>query len=140
MFVAAVSEFDQVLEEDNMTNSLEESLQLFETITASDFFKSTPIVLFLNKIDVLKEKVAEGINFSRYFPEYCERDGDFDAIIDYISDQFADRKVKNEQDYDERPLYIHQTCATDTENIKVVFSMVHDIILSNIFSEIGMGY
>ena len=52
MFVAAVSEFDQVLEEDNMTNSLEESLQLFETITASDFFKSTPIVLFLNKIDV----------------------------------------------------------------------------------------
>jgi len=39
MFVAAVSEFDQVLEEDNMTNSLEESLQLFETITASDFFQ-----------------------------------------------------------------------------------------------------
>ena len=140
MFVAAVSEFDQVLEEDNMTNSLEESLQLFETITASDFFKSTPIVLFLNKIDVLKEKVAEGIKFSRYFPEYCGRDDEFDSIIDYVSDQFAERKAKNEHDYDDRPLYIHQTCATDTENIKIVFSMVHDIILNNIFSEIGMGY
>ena len=140
MFVAAVSEFDQVLEEDGFTNSLEESLQLFETLTASDFFKCTPVVLFLNKKDVLEEKVAEGIKFSKYFPEYCGTEGNFNAIIEYISDQFAERKMKTEQEYDERPLYIHQTCATDTENIKLVFSMVQEVILNNIFAEIGMGY
>ena len=140
MFVAAVSEFDQVLEEDGFTNSLEESLQLFETLTASDFFKSTPVVLFLNKKDVLEAKVAEGIKFSKYFPEYCGTEGDYTSIIEYISDQFAERKMKNESEYDERPLYIHQTCATDTENIKLVFSMVQEVILNNIFAEIGMGY
>ena len=140
MFVAAVSEFDQVLEEDGMTNSLEESFQLFETITASDFFKSTPMVLFLNKKDVLQEKIAKGIKVSMYIPDYEGKEGDYESIINYISDEFAERKAKSEHEYDDRPLYIHQTCATDTQNIKVVFSMVHDIILNNIFSEIGMGY
>ena len=140
MFVAAVSEFDQVIEEDGFTNSLEESLQLFETISASDFFKTTPLVLFLNKKDILVEKISEGIKFSRYFPDYSGKEGDYDSIINYISDEFMDRKTKNEHDYEERPLYIHQTCATDTQNIKIVFSMVQDIILQNIFSEIGIGY
>ena len=139
MFVAAVSEFDQVLEEDGFTNSLEESLQLFETILASDFFTSTPIVLFLNKKDVLEEKIREGIKVSKYFPEYIGPEGDYNSIIEYISDEFAIRKTRNrDDDEDERPLYIHQTCATDTQNIQVVFSMVKEIILNNIFSQIGM--
>ena len=139
MFVAAVSEFDQVLEEDRFTNSLEESLQLFETILASDFFSSTPVVLFLNKKDVLEEKIREGIKISQYFPEYIGPEGDYDSVIEYISDEFAIRKTNTrDEDDDERPLYIHQTCATDTQNIQVVFSMVKEIILSNIFSQIGM--
>ena len=116
MFVAAVSEFDQVIEEDGFTNSLEESLQLFETISASDFFKTTPLVLFLNKKDILVEKISEGIKFSRYFPDYSGKEGDYNSIINYISDEFMDRKTKNEHDYEERPLNIHQTCAPDGPN------------------------
>ena len=39
MFLAAVSEFDQVLEEDNTQNRLEESLNLFGTILSYHWFR-----------------------------------------------------------------------------------------------------
>ena len=141
MFVAAVSEFDQVIEEDGFTNSLEESLQLFETILASDFFTSTPTVLFLNKKDVLEQKIRDGVKVSKYFPEYIGPEGDYDSIMEYISDEFAlrNRRSTKAEYEEERALYIHQTCATDTQNILVVFGMVKEIILNNIFSQIGMG-
>ena len=133
MFVAAVSEFDQVLEEDGFTNSLDESLQLFETIIASDFFSSTPIILFLNKKDVLEEKLRAGIKISMYFPDYSGPENDYLAVVGFIADEFA---IRNKND-EERPLYVHQTCATDTQNIRVVFSVVEQLILDNIFSQIG---
>ena len=133
MFIAAVSEFDQTLEEDGFTNSLDESLQLFETILASDFFASTPIILFLNKKDVLEEKLRAGIKISVYFPDYIGPEADYFAVMGFIADQFA---IRN-KDKEDRPLYVHQTCATDTQNIRVVFSVVEQLILDNIFSQIG---
>ena len=39
MFLAAISEYDQVLEEDNVTNRLTESLTLFGTILSYKWFK-----------------------------------------------------------------------------------------------------
>ena len=52
LFIASLSEYDQVLYEDRTKNRMEESLQLFEGICKLPWFKNTPIILFLNKQDL----------------------------------------------------------------------------------------
>lgn len=57
LFCAALSEYDQMLREDPTTNRMKESLVLFDEIVNSPWFRNTPIVLFLNKMDLFKEKI-----------------------------------------------------------------------------------
>ena len=48
---------EQVLAEDETTNRMNESLRLFKTILEYHWFKDTNVILFLNKKDLLEEKV-----------------------------------------------------------------------------------
>ena len=57
MFLTAISEYDQVLREDNRTNRMLESVNLFDTILNYQWFLGTAVVLFLNKMDLLREKI-----------------------------------------------------------------------------------
>merc|ERR1711988_1803982 len=52
VFVASCSEFDQKLFEDETQNRLDEAIQLFDQICNSKWFKSTAMILFLNKKDL----------------------------------------------------------------------------------------
>src|SRR3954467_7976686 len=52
MFIASLSEYDQVLAEDRSRNRLKESLDLFEGIINLPWFNDAPIILFLNKDDL----------------------------------------------------------------------------------------
>jgi hypothetical protein len=51
-------------------NSLDVDLQLFETILSFPFFLQTPMILFLNKLDLLQQKVTNGVPFQSYFPDF----------------------------------------------------------------------
>ena len=73
IFLSALSEFDQVLLESNIENRLEESKALFSTILNYGWFEHSSIILFLNKKDLLEEKIMHS-NLVDYFPEY---DGKF---------------------------------------------------------------
>ncbi len=46
----AISEYNQVLVEDGVTNRMDESLKLFESIVNNPFFVETSFILFLNKV------------------------------------------------------------------------------------------
>ena len=59
IFVASLSEYDQRCYEDDTTNRMEESLLLFNEICNSRWFTDSSIILFLNKVDVFREKVRE---------------------------------------------------------------------------------
>lgn len=48
---------------------MEESLALFETISRYPWFRTASVILFLNKKDLLEEKVMRS-HLSDYFPEY----------------------------------------------------------------------
>ena len=50
IFVAAISEYDQVLYEDSQTNRIDEAVKLFDEICNSKWFKNTSMILFLNKV------------------------------------------------------------------------------------------
>ena len=57
LFLVAISEYDQLLFEDETVNRMQEALTLFDSICNSRWFTKTSIILFLNKIDRFKEKL-----------------------------------------------------------------------------------
>lgn len=118
IFLAALSEYDQVLSECENDNRLKESLALFKTILSYQWFQESSTILFLNKTDLLEEKIKQS-HLATYFPQYtgpkCEAEAAKTFILQMYVEQHSDRQ---------KPLFKHYTCATDTENIKVVFKSV----------------
>ncbi|CAB3983576.1 guanine nucleotide-binding G(q) subunit alpha [Paramuricea clavata] len=69
MFLVALSEYDQVLVESDSENRMEESKALFRTIITYPWFQNSSIILFLNKKDLLEEKIMYS-HLADYFPEF----------------------------------------------------------------------
>lgn len=136
IFLTAISEYDQVLAEDNRTNRMKESINLFEIILCYHWFKDRNVVLFLNKKDLLEEKVASGKSpVSVYFPEYSGPDDSYKDIEEFFKNLFLSKNPNP----DERKIYTYVTCATDTKNIEVVDVTVQRIIMEEILKGIGIN-
>jgi len=130
VFCVALSEYDLVLYEDNSTNRMLESLRVFSDVCNS-WFVNTPIILFLNKSDLFREKIKT-VDLGETFPEY-KGGKDFDKASCYIKERFLQIN-KNEN----KSIYSHITCATDTNNIRVVFEAVKDIIFTQCIMKAGL--
>ncbi|GAA5946696.1 hypothetical protein JCM3775_003136 [Rhodotorula graminis] len=121
MFVIAISEYDQLLYEDERVNRLDESMQLWETIAQSRWFCKSAFVLFLNKRDRLAEKVLSGHSpLSSFLPSFTGPDGDVSAAEAFLSQLFKDLYRPSPA----RPLYTHLTCACDQSSTRVVLGAV----------------
>jgi len=69
IFLVAISEYDQVLVEDDTVNRMQEALTLFESIINAKWFVKTSMILFLNKVDLFKEKLKKS-PLKECFPDY----------------------------------------------------------------------
>lgn len=87
IFCVALSEYDQVLLEESSQvctplirntkrwligisqNRMMESLLLFDSVVNSRWFMRTSIILFLNKVDIFKQKLGRS-PLGNYFPDY----------------------------------------------------------------------
>ena len=69
LFMASSSEYDQVLLEDRRTNRVQESKNIFDTIINNRIFENISVILFLNKIDLLVQKVHHS-NILDYFQDF----------------------------------------------------------------------
>ncbi|CAL8297054.1 unnamed protein product [Arctogadus glacialis] len=123
MFLVALSEYDQVLVESDNENRMEESKALFRTIITYPWFQNSSVILFLNKKDLLEEKIAYS-HLVDYFPEFDGPQRDAQAAREFILKMFVDLNPDSD-----KIIYSHFTCATDTENIRFVFAAVKDTIL-----------
>jgi GTPase SAR1 family protein len=131
IFCVAMSEYDLKLYEDDTTNRMFESLKLFKEICNTKWFINTAMILFLNKRDLFEDKIRK-IDLNVCFPEY-NGGKDFEPAAQYIKKQFL---AQNENP--KKVIYTHYTCATDTNNITVVFNAVKDIILNQTLTDAGM--
>ncbi|KAL2100371.1 hypothetical protein ACEWY4_004765 [Coilia grayii] len=133
IFLVALSEYDQVLYESDQENRMVESKALFKTIISSNWFLESSIILFLNKTDLLKEKILHS-HLADYFPAYTGPKHDAESAQKFIlrmyEEQAADRQ---------KFIYSHFTCATDTENIRFVFDAVKHTILRNNLELFNLG-
>jgi len=132
LFTAAISEYDQVIAEDNQTNRVVEAVNLFGEICNSSWFKKTSMILFLNKSDILRQKLKRSISIARYLDDYK---GDFteETAVKYFKGKFMAMNRRPA-----KQVYVHITCATDTQNVQFVFAAVRDIVIRRAFESAGM--
>ncbi|XP_063770521.1 guanine nucleotide-binding protein subunit alpha-15 [Pseudophryne corroboree] len=145
IYLASLSEYDQQLEENRKENRMRESLALFRSVMELPWFKETPIILFLNKTDLLAEKICSS-DLATYFPKFKGPRHDAEAATKYIMRYYEEiflktkildvfGKVKKDG---ARTLYIHETCATDTQNIRKVFNDTKEAVLRKYLIEFGI--
>lgn len=132
MFIASLSEYNQVLAEDRNRNRLTESLDLFEGIANLPWFEKASIILFLNKNDLFEEKVLK-IDIQDYHPEYTGG-LNYDNGLTWIQEEYYDR---NENE--EKTLYCHVTDATNTQNVTFVWKATESIILEQKLKSTGLS-
>ena len=130
LFMVSSSEYDQVLMEDRHTNRLVESMNIFETIVNNKLFFNVSIILFLNKMDLLMEKVKT-VSIKKHFPDFKGDPHRLEDVQRFLVQCF-DRKRRNRS----KPLFHHFTTAIDTENIRFVFHAVKDTILQENLKDI----
>eukprot|EP00298_Acanthocystis_sp_HF-20_P011585 c19463_g1_i6.p1 GENE.c19463_g1_i6~~c19463_g1_i6.p1 ORF type:complete len:349 (+),score=103.17 c19463_g1_i6:130-1176(+) len=132
IFVAALSEYDQVLFEDSNINRMKEALELFDEICRLDYFKHSAFILFLNKYDLFLEKLST--NPINNVPHWIDYTGGADPVNarNYFRDQFFKRNKDSK-----RTIYFHITTATDTSNIQFVFEACKEIILERNIDDSG---
>ncbi|VDK56694.1 unnamed protein product [Anisakis simplex] len=122
IFIAAISEYDQVLFEDETTNRMIESMRLFESICNSRWFINTSMILFLNKKDLFLEKIKK-TSIKIAFPEYKGPQTYEDSV------RFIEEKFEGLNANPEKTIYMHQTCATDTNQVQMILDSVIDMII-----------
>lgn len=151
LFLASSSEFDEYLREDGSTNRLEESCKVFETLVNYKYLKNVEFILFLNKHDLLREKIHL-VNIKNFCSDFYGNPNSITDVENYLISKFAFCKKRKtptpmyslpSQNYqtgnesfldlnfeknDEKSIYSHFTTAIDTNNIKTIFEMVRLMI------------
>jgi len=125
MFCASLIEYDQTLREDETQNRMTESLKLLEQITNSQYFKNTPFIIFLNKTDLLQDKIKQ-VPLTTYFSDF--NGSTYEEACEFIKDKYL--KVYRSS----RQPFVHFTCAISTENINVVFKACRKEVLNSLIN------
>jgi GTPase SAR1 family protein len=133
IFVAALSEYNNVLYEDNSTNRMVEALNLFKEITNNSIFLKTTIILFLNKRDLFEIKIKKNhIKNIEDFKDFSGKRRNYDDGVQYFTKKFLEQAPETSD------VYTHVTCAMDTNNVEVVFNACKDVIMKQNLS--GSGF
>ncbi|KAJ7808986.1 G protein alpha-subunit [Mycena olivaceomarginata] len=128
LFCADLTQYDQMLYEDESVNCIQEALTLFDSICNSRWFVETNMILFLN-IDGLMDKLQRSPLFfppslylffsaaiaADYFPDYTGGDN-FDAVCDY----FLHRFVSLNQSVATKQIRAHYASTMDSQHVKFV--------------------
>ncbi|KAJ7209639.1 guanine nucleotide binding protein, alpha subunit [Mycena pura] len=127
IFLAPLSCFDQVLAEDETVNRLEDSIVLWKMIVSSPLLKETSLILFLNKCDILKAKLASGQKFSEWVVSYGERPNDFEHTSGYMKKKFT--LIAKQHSPEARGIYTYFTSVTDSQSTSDILGSVRDMLV-----------
>ena len=110
---------------------MHESIHLFDQICNSQWFLKTSIILLLNKKDLFEAKIKTS-PLTICFPEYSG-ENTYEETSVYIRAKFEAVKRNDEKD-----IYCHFTCATDTNNIQTVFNATVEVIVRKNLNRSGL--
>eukprot|EP01103_Thecamoeba_quadrilineata_P021583 TRINITY_DN996_c0_g1_i1.p1 TRINITY_DN996_c0_g1~~TRINITY_DN996_c0_g1_i1.p1 ORF type:complete len:352 (-),score=52.24 TRINITY_DN996_c0_g1_i1:103-1158(-) len=118
IFCVALSEYDQVLEEDKFTNRMEEAYNLFKEMLI--WFSNTRFIIVFTKEDLFREKISR-VDLKTCFPSYT--DGcDFEKARAFIEDHFK-KACKSDK------LNVYTINTTDTERVRSILKEVKPLLI-----------
>jgi len=127
IFLAPVSAFDEQLSEDVKVNRLEDSLLLWKAICESKLLTKATLILFLNKCDILKQKIQNGAQLSMYLSGYGDKPNDAATFIKYLKRKFNDAMKSSPNP--QRTGYFYPTSVIDMKATASTLVAVKDGIL-----------
>ncbi|KAK2464076.1 hypothetical protein APHAL10511_003906 [Amanita phalloides] len=128
IFLAPVSAFDEHLAEDVKVNRLEDSLLLWSAICGSKLLERATLILFLNKCDILKQKLKSGIQLSTYLSGYGDRPNEATVFVKYLKKRFNEALQKASPG-SRRASYFYPTSVIDMKATASTLVAVRDGIL-----------
>lgn len=97
---------------------------LWESISNSQWFANSALILFLNKMDLFREKITNNPIIQHGFTDYQGDPTDWKSTSKYFMDKF---RALNRNPHKE--VYGHFTNATDTNLLKITMQSVQDMII-----------
>ncbi|KAF8360509.1 hypothetical protein PRIPAC_87432 [Pristionchus pacificus] len=109
-------------------------MEIFRNIANNPCFgKKTAMIVFLNKLDLFKEKIGSH-PLSQCFKDY-KGPNEFDVAAMYVTERFT--RLVSPDIAHKKPLYVHRTTATDTRNIDKVFESCIDVVFRTTMEKVG---
>ncbi|CAE6431205.1 unnamed protein product [Rhizoctonia solani] len=131
IMIVPVSAFDQTLVEDPSVNRLEDSFSMWRELCMTTTLHHIPVLLFLNKIDLLEKKLHAGIKLSEYWTDYGDRPNEPNSVLQrglrYLTTHFIDMR-KSLGGLDIAPCYIHHTSVVNQTMTRVITTHIRQKI------------
>ncbi|KAI0296788.1 guanine nucleotide binding protein, alpha subunit [Multifurca ochricompacta] len=127
IFLAPISSFDERLREDRRVNRLEDTYMLWQTLCSLQMLAKTQIILFLNKCDLLEQKLRAGVKVRTHVPSFGNRSNDVDTVKKYFQSHF--KEIAKQHSPEPRRFYVHLTSVVDTRGTAATLRTVEDGIL-----------
>mmetsp|Transcript_11570 Transcript_11570/g.13293 ORF Transcript_11570/g.13293 Transcript_11570/m.13293 type:complete len:377 (+) Transcript_11570:473-1603(+) len=146
IFVAALSEYNQVLFEHSGTNRLVESVELWKKYANKSDFQDSAILLFLNKFDLFQKKyfhdhvpIAYDGDFVKEkkgsIPKYEDEENEMcEKATQWFTNLYKFQLEKTRT----RMLYVHVTTALDPSNMETVINATASHILQQNMKKSGL--
>jgi len=128
--------FDEVLEEDEEVNRLQDSINLWKEISRSKLLQNCQLILFLNKVDLLKQKLDAGVQFGNFVPSFADRPNDPVSVCRFLRNQFKD--VQTRYSPRERDFTAWLTCATDIKATEKTIGIVRHGITQKMLEDANL--
>jgi len=122
IYFISLEEYNVPSSEELNKTKLDISFEVWSELARSELLSKTTIILFLNKLDLFKQKLAnekDSEQFIKLFPEY-RTDGDTRGT-DFIKKKFLEAVP-------DRTISTHAICALDTSLIEMIFKEVKNTI------------
>nr|ODN98846.1 guanine nucleotide-binding protein G(o) subunit alpha [Cryptococcus depauperatus CBS 7855] len=134
LFLVALSDYNSCLIEDRGKFQSHEALTLFSSICNSQWFTKSSIILFLNKVDLLQQKIQDpDQQLHQHFPDFEGKPYSYVDAVDYFKLRFRSlNRIPTKE------IYCHVTTAVDRQNVKVVMSASQDTILKNTLRDMAI--
>jgi len=125
LFLAPIGAFDQMLTEDRKVNRLEDSLMLWKELCRNKILAKLPLILFLNKCDLLKAKLQSGVLVRKYVSSFNGKN-EFASVSGYFQSKFE--AIRKQHSPSDREVFIHLTSMTSRETMLSIILNVRDVI------------